>query len=494
MSATFHAEQIHHLITVYPARSATCFTQRLSTRCPAEKVDTLRRLELLAAGAALLWTGSSATAQVTNPGKADGFDLHGSVRLRLEGIDNQFRPNLPEDDALFTIRTALHLQYHAGPVTAGVEVLDVRGYFQRKRTSVGIGEINALEPLQAYLKADLGGFVASGSNVAAQAGRFTMDLGSKRLVAGHTFRSTANSYTGARVDWTGAAKDKLTLFWVMPQTRLPNDADGIRDDEVELDRESTDQQFFGGSLTKADVAGGASLEVYAYRLHERDDARYPTRNRRLVTPGVRLYRGPKAGATDFDLEATYQFGEARASSAASDTRDLDVSAYFVHAELGRSFATAWPLRLSVVYDRGSGDRRDAASYNRFDTLFGSRRNDFGPLGLYGPIQRSNLSSPGVRVDVEPGPNTDAFVAYRALWLDVARDSFGATEVRDRTGGSGRFAGQQIEGRVRHWLVPKTLRLDTGAAYLIKGSFLSDAPNAPPYGDTVYGYMDVIYEF
>ena len=449
----------------------------------------------VAATAALLASSSISTAaETTDAAEADGFDLHGSVRLRLEGVDNQFRPNLPEDDALFTIRTALHLQHHAGPVTAGVEVLDVRAYFQRERTSVGTGEVNALEPLQAYLKADLGGFVAPGSNVTAQAGRFTIDLGSKRLVAGQTFRSTANSYTGARVDWTGAAKDKLTLFWVMPQTRLPNDADGIRDDEVELDRESTDQQFFGGSFTKAGIAGGGSLEVYAYRLHERDDARYPTRNRRLVTPGARLYRGPKAGATDFDLEATYQFGEARASSAASDTRDLNVSAYFVHAEVGHTFATAWSPRLSVVYDRGSGDRRNAASYNRFDTLFGSRRNDFGPLGLYGPIQRSNLNSPGVRVDVEPGENTDAFVAYRALWLDAARDSFGATEVRDRTGGSGRFAGQQIEGRVRHWLVPKTLRLDTGAAYLIKGSFLRNAPNAPSYGDTVYGYMDVIYEF
>jgi hypothetical protein len=31
-------------------------------------------------------------------------------------------------------------------------------------------------------------------------------------------------------------------------------------------------------------------------------------------------------------------------------------------------------------------------------------------------------------------------------------------------------------------------LDTGVDYVIKGSFLRDAPNAPPTGDTFYAYF------
>src|SRR3546814_4408696 len=67
--------------------------------------------------------------------------------------------------------------------------------------------------------------------------------------------------------------------------------------------------------------------------------------------------------------------------------------------------------------------------------------------------------------------------YRANWLDSETDSFANTGVRDPGGASGRFGGHQIEGRVRYWIVPKLLRLDTGAAVLINGRFLNDAPNA-----------------
>jgi hypothetical protein len=84
--------------------------------------------------------------------------------------------------------------------------------------------------------------------------------------------------------------------------------------------------------------------------------------------------------------------------------------------------------------------------------------------------------------------------YRALWLDSATDAFGASGVRDPNGQSGRFAGQQIEGRVRYWLMPKIAQLDVGGAVLFKGRFLRDAPNAPPTGDTYYGYVGLNLSF
>jgi hypothetical protein len=73
-------------------------------------------------------------------------------------------------------------------------------------------------------------------------------------------------------------------------------------------------------------------------------------------------------------------------------------------------------------------------------------------------------------------------------LASATDSFATTGVRDRTGRSGNFAGQQIETRLRYWVIPDAMLLDTGITYLIKGPFLENAPNAPLTGDTFYGYL------
>jgi hypothetical protein len=96
--------------------------------------------------------------------------------------------------------------------------------------------------------------------------------------------------------------------------------------------------------------------------------------------------------------------------------------------------------------------------------------------------------------VTPDKRWDGFIAYRALWLENATDSFAATNVRDQTGRSGTFAGHQVEARARYWLIPKVARLDGGIAYLIKGSFLKNAPNAPKDGDTRYGYLDLTFTF
>jgi hypothetical protein len=66
---------------------------------------------------------------------------------------------------------------------------------------------------------------------------------------------------------------------------------------------------------------------------------------------------------------------------------------------------------------------------------------------------------GVRAEITPSPVWDAFIAYRPLWLESATDTFAATLIRDRTGRSGTFAGHQIEGRLRYWIIPNEMILD-----------------------------------
>jgi hypothetical protein len=346
---------------------------------------------------------------------------------------------------------------------------------------------------QAYLGFDLNSALGAGTTSTITAGRFTMNDGSRRLIARNQYRNTINAFTGVRFDWQDSDKNKIRLFYVLPHTRLPADAQGIRDNAVEWDRESLNFAFYGGSFTKANAFGG-TFEFYAYGLHEKDSASFPTKNRRLITPGIRLARAPKAGMLDWDFEGIYQFGKVRATTSPTDLRDLDVSAYFVHAELGKTFKLPWKPRIAVQYDRASGDSRNPNTYTRFDTLFGARRGEYGPTSLYGALQRANISAPGVRFEVTPDKRWDAFVAYRPMWLLTTADSFSTTGIKDASGHSGKFAGNQIEARVRYWVVPKIVRLDTGVAYLFKGRFLKDAPNAPDDGDTRYGYMDLTFTF
>ena len=429
-------------------------------------------------------------------GAQDDLQISVSARSRFEGIDNQFRASGPDADSMLSLRTDLVAEYDAGPVRIGGEVQDSRAYFQRSNSTASTGEVNALEPVQAFLRVELGdtgtgafGKGAKGGHGLLTLGRFTMDLGSRRLVARNRFRNTTNAFTGVQGEWTSASGLRAVGFWTMPQVRRPDAAADVADNKIELDRESTASQFFGGDLTLPSVLGG-TLEGYAFRLVERDRSDLATRNRRLWTLGARLFARPVAGKFDHDLEAAWQGGTARRSTAGADVADLDVSAWLVHAEAGYTFKGGWSPRLSGLIDAASGDSARAGHYRRFDTLFGARRSEFGPTSLFGPLQRSNIISPGLRVEAAPTKRLDLMAAVRPGWAETARDAFAATGVKDPGGASGRFAGTQLEGRVRYWLVPGLMQSDMGAAALFKGRLLRSAPNGRDNGDTLYGYWDL----
>jgi hypothetical protein len=456
---------------------------------------------------ALAASGVAASGLVATPARAEqgplaaalgaGSDwtITASVRARIETIDNQFRASGPASDTMASIRTALAVEYDAGPVRLGGEVVDARVYGEASNSTAGTAEVNALEPVQAYVKVELGNWGAGKAGVGKAGrglltlGRQTMDIGSRRLVARNRFRNTTNAFTGANLEWTTASGIRAQAFWTMPQLRLPDDTASLQDNRVELDKETTAVQFYGADLTVPHVLGGTA-EAYAFGLNERDTPGHLTRNRRLGTVGARLFAKPQAGKADHDLEAVYQFGKVRRSSADSDHTDVTVSAWFVHGEAGYSLDGGWKPRLAVLFDAASGDGGAPGKYGRFDTLFGARRGDFGPTALWGALQRSNIVSPGARVELTFSKRTDAQATWRALWLEDPHDAFANTGVKDSSGATGRYAGQQIDARLRHWLVPGLLQAETGAAVLFKGRVLRHAPNAPATGSSAYAYADL----
>lgn len=405
-----------------------------------------------------------------------------SIRLRGEVIDGQFRPALPASDAGLLIKTDLAIDYDAGPIRFGAEVIDARVYLQRRNSSVGTTEVNALEPVQAYISSDIS------DRAQVTLGRFTMNLGSRRLISRQVFRNSTNAYTGARFDLTSRAGDHATLFWMLPQSRLPDDRDGIAAPRVELDRERLGLQLFGASITSRTIAN-TTVELYVYRLVEADAPGILTRNRRLWTPGMRIRRAPRTGKIDFEVEAMAQTGTTRLTNNADDSSNVAVAAWAIHTSVGKTFGGPWQPRLVASIDAASGDR-PGGRFTRFDTLFGARAFEFGPTSFYGLISRQNLVSAEARLELTPDRRWDGYLAVRPLWVESATDSFGASGVRDPAGRAGRYAGTQIDARARYWLMPDHVRLAAGYTQLFKGQLLSDAANAPRTGDTRFGYLEL----
>jgi hypothetical protein len=409
--------------------------------------------------------------------RQEGLAASGSVRLRYEALDGQLRPgfNIAEDVA--SIRSTLRLDYKAGDFHATGEIYDSRVALDDARSPITTGEVNTIEPVQAFAGAD---FDAFGASATLDVGRMTLNIASRRLVAADDYRNTTNGYTGARLTFASPSGWDGTLIYVLPQTRLPDD-ERLRRDVVVLDRESFDIVLWGGTVMRRRAIGTFAIEASYYHLGERDRPDLTTRDRSLDTYGGRLIREPASGKWDLEVEGYVQTGRVSASTA-STAAALKVGAWFLHADAGYSFAGGWKPRVAIDFDVASGDRT-GGRYGRFDTLFGMRRADYTPGGIFSAIGRANIVTPGLRVEATPDKRTDLLLSIRPMWLESASDSFSNSTLRDPRGESGRYAGTYVDTRLRYWLVPKRLRYEFDGVLVTQGRFLE--AQAPKDGPTLY---------
>ncbi|MEY4160571.1 MAG: hypothetical protein RLZZ136_1192 [Pseudomonadota bacterium] len=403
-----------------------------------------------------------------------GFAVSGSVRLRYETIDGQGRAGFNAGDELVNLRSIALLTYTHDAVKLVTEVYDSRAWGGTMRSALTTGEVNTFEPVQAYVQADLGGSLGKGTKAVVQAGRFTVNFGSRRLVASDDYRNTTNSFTGLRGDMTAPGGISATAIYVLPQTRLPDDGAALRDNATALDKESFAAVLWGGLIAHRAKGSPVLSEISFLHFGERDAPGRPSRDRSLNNLGLRINADPRPGQFDWGAEAIYQWGQT-SLTASSTTALVPVRATFLRLQAGYSWAAPWTPHVLVELDRASG-AGTGHTYSRFDPLFGMRRADLGPAGLYNAIGRTNIASPGVRLELTPSKQNDLFVGYRLLWLANSHDAFSTTGVKDGSGTSGSFAGQQIDMRYRHWLIPAKVRFEADATYLARGRFLHQAPN------------------
>lgn len=415
-------------------------------------------------------------------------------RSRYETMDGTYKANAKGGDQQIPLQTDFWLQATLGKFRLGAEFLDARALAADSGSGVNNTHADQADFLQGYAAWADQNLFYSGLGAEVIAGRQTLNFGSRRLVARNNFRNTVNSFTGARLRLTDYKNWQFNGFVTMPVLRYPTAATDIINEEHDWDKEDTHTLFSGGFLELYNLGWGINSEVYLYHLDESDGTRNQTRNRRYFTPGMRFFIKPAKSEFDFQLEAIGQLGTVRATTAANDGRDLQHQAWYQHADVGYTFAMPWTPRLALEYDYASGDSNpNDGKDQRFDTLYGARRFDYGPTGIYGAFARSNINSPGYRINVAPRSDVQAILSHRVFWLASATDAWTTSGLQDRTGRSGDFVGHQLDLSTR-WDVNSSLNLETGWAHLFKGQFAKKAPSAPNGQDINYFYVQSMLRF
>lgn len=414
-------------------------------------------------------------------GDPDWVTLSGSSRLRHEALEGQPRAGLNATDEQRALRTIITAQADLQGIKVNAELHDSRAWLTKPGGAISANEVNIFELVQANITG--GVTLDGGTKLSLQLGRMTLGLGSRRLVAADDYRNATNGYTGLRADLRTKGGLAATAIYVLPHIRLPDDLPSIKAQKPQWDRESSDLQLWGGLISHTGLARDLTFEVGYFGVLERDWPGRVTRQRDLDSFSARLIRDPQPGKVDFEMEGIYQSGTVRASSSTS-AAILPVSAWFMHADAGYSFPGSAKVRLSLEYDRASGDE-PGGEFGRFDTLFGMRGADLAQSGIYNAIGRANISAGGVRLEKGLANRWEGYFTYKQMWLASRTDSFSTAGVRDLTGRAGNFAGHQVEVQLRYWLVPKFLRAQLNAVNLSKGRFLRTAPNVVTKADTRY---------
>lgn len=388
----------------------------------------------------------------------DWLDLGLENRTRFESYDHPWRANQRIGDGSTDTQIALRSRVRIGlggdgPLRLLFEGQDSRSFLDGDRGDFrDATTVNEFDILQLVGSLTMHNVFGSGLRTDLHFGRMTMDFGRRRLIARNDFRNTTNSFDGFHWQLAQGNTWRIRAFATQPVVR----------DDVRLDQQYHNLLFWGTYLESRHFPW-FQIDAYYFGLN---DQRVPngTAHRTYSTAGGRLYKDPEPGEPDYEIETSWQTGHRGIT---------DHFAHFQHLDLGYTFDLPWTPRLVFHYDYASGDHTPGDSQNAgFDTLFGARRFEFGPTGVWGPFSRTNLQSPGWRLIVTPAPNVILQVKHRVSYLAQSKDFFGNTGLRDTTGNAGTALGHDVELRAQ-WAVTSNLDLDVGYVHWFKGSYFNN---------------------
>ena len=409
----------------------------------------------------------------------DWVDLGMENRTRFESVDHPWRSTQKvgggRTDSQVALRTRVRFGLGNGPVRFLFEGQDSRSYWDNDPGDfVNTTTVNEWDILQLFGSLTVNNALGSGLRTDLHFGRMTLDFGSRRYVARNDFRNTTNAFDGFHWQIANANLWRFRTFLVEPVIR----------DDVKLDEQNKNFLFWGAYLENFQIPW-LKFNAFYYGLN---DQRFANNNlhRTYGTYGLRFFKSPGISEFDYELEGAVQVGH---------LGTVDHFAYNPNVQVGYTFNVPWKPRFLVQYAYASGTRTPGGSQNgTFDPLFGARRFDLMPTGIFGPFLRSNISSPGWRLIVTPAMGWRIQLKQRFWYLAQSRAVNGGLLLQDPSGGSGNYLGHDLEFRVQ-WVVSQNLDFDAGYDHWFKGSYFDRLPssaNLPQGGnkDTDYFYLSM----
>jgi len=419
----------------------------------------------------------------------DWVDLGIENRTRFESYDHPWRSTQQsgggQTDSQAVVRSRVRVGLGGnGPFRFLFEGQDSRAYDNDKQGDfVNNTTVNEWDILQLFGSATLDNVLGSRLRMDLHFGRMTMDFGMRRYIARNDFRNTTNAFDG--VHWQiGQGKTwRFRTFLVEPVFR----------DMVKLDEQSAHSVFWG-TYVESEQLPWFNVNLFYFGLNDQKGNTNKIPPRTLSTYGLRLFKSPAISEFDYEFEGALQ--EGHVSGEPGGRGDCSHFAYNPNAQAGYTFDLPWTPRFLVQYTYASGTNTPGGSQSgNFDPLFGARRFDLMPTGNFGPFARSNISSPGWRLIVQPAPGWTVNVKQRFWYLAEARGPFvGGVQIQDTTGGSGNYLGHDLELRLQ-WAVSNNMDFDVGYDHWFKGSYF-DSPailaQLPAGGnkDTDYFYFQM----
>jgi hypothetical protein len=403
------------------------------------------------------------------------LDIGLAHRMRYEVLTNNFRINDATNINGGSSRTRLRLGADWNVFRLLVEAQNSSSIAENTgaTSTVNSSLLSGDRMLQAFVAVKLENVLNTGLRTDLHAGRMTLDFGNRRLIARNEFRNTTNSFVGGHWNLAQEGTWGVRSFLVKPLS----DSFGVLT--------PVSDTLFWGIQYEDHREPWLQTDLYYFGINAAGSG---SNNKAFGTYGFRLYRSPAPGRLDYENETAFQVGSAGGK---------DLFAYFVHADFGYSFALPWQPHLQVQYDYASGTANPAGnSTGTFDTLFGARNFEYSPTSIFGPFFRSNISTPGVRLSLEPRETIGLTLKYRAWYLAQSKDAWVGSGLQDPTGASGNFLGQDVELRGDwHWNTFALFRI--GYDHLFKGSYMQNlarVPGNPPAKDSDYFYVQTELRF
>lgn len=172
----------------------------------------------------------------------------------------------------------------------------------------------------------------------------------------------------------------------------------------------------------------------------------------------------------------------------------NVQACGANARTGYTFDVPWQPRVGIEYSYASGDSNPKDSLNQtFDGVFGAIDSYYGRMNLFSWM---NLRDYEVSFSIKPVSKLRVSLDYHYFELARKRDAWyygtGKPQARDKSGGSGRALGQEID-LIAKYNLNEHVELMAGYSRFFSGPFIDRACHRGD-ADSDWTFVQILLSF